>query len=87
MKEHVAIAPSPGARPFSEFRDEGLLWLVNTAVFHPRGYALSFEVDDDGTVTGWQLLGDGTEAWQFSGDEVSQALTAQRFASVRALMP
>lgn len=52
-------------RPFSEFREHGLLWLVNAAVFHPRGFALAFDVEDDGTVTGWGLLGDGTEPWHF----------------------
>jgi hypothetical protein len=29
-------------RTFGEFRDEGLLWLINTSVFHPRGFAIAF---------------------------------------------
>ena len=55
-------------RPFSELRDEGLLWLINTSVFHPRGYALAFVMDEDGNATGWALLGDGTEAWTMGDD-------------------
>ena len=54
---------------FGEFRDEGLLWLINTSVFHPRGYAIAFVYDDEDTgfknPTGWQLFGDGSEPWQF----------------------
>lgn len=54
-------------RPFAEFRDEGLLWLVNRVVFHPRGYALAFHFDDSTNVTGWSLLGDGSEPWSMGG--------------------
>lgn len=53
----------PTPRPFSELRDTGLLWLINTSVLHPRGYALALHMDDDGNATGWSLMGDGTEAW------------------------
>lgn len=55
-------AYTPG-RPFSELVDEGLLWLINVTVFHPRGYALALHFDDGGDVTGWSLRGDGGEAW------------------------
>lgn len=58
-----AIESQDPGRPFSEFRTEGLLWLINVSVFHPRGYALGFHFGDDGSVTGWTLLGDGNEAW------------------------
>lgn len=27
-------------RPWSDLRDSGLLWLINTTVLHPRGYAM-----------------------------------------------
>ena len=55
---------SSEGRPFAELRDEGLLWLINTTVFHPRGYALAMHFDDDGHATGWSLVGDGSEPWQ-----------------------
>lgn len=32
----------------ARFREEGLLWLVNTSVLHPRGWALAVQVDDTG---------------------------------------
>lgn len=28
-----------------DFWGEGLLWLVNTAILHPRGYALSIDLE------------------------------------------
>lgn len=55
-------------RPFAEMSDEGLLWLINRACFHPRGYALAFHKDDDGNVTGWSMLGDGSEVWTFTNE-------------------
>lgn len=54
-------------RTFAEFRDTGLLWLVNATVFHPRGFALAFVFDTDRNVIGWRLLGNGKEPW-FFGD-------------------
>lgn len=33
-----------------KFREEGLLWLVNTSILHPRGYALTFDIDKNGEV-------------------------------------
>jgi hypothetical protein len=56
------------ARPFSELRDSGLLWLINRVVFHPRGYALALEMRD-GQAVGWKLLGDGSEVWGFAPPE------------------
>lgn len=61
------------ARPFDELRPTGLLWLINTTVFHPRGYALALHFDDVGACTGWSLLGDGSEAWQFADQRVGEA--------------
>jgi len=55
------------SRSFKEFRDSGLLWLVNKTVFHPRGFALCLFVDQEtGEVSGWDLIGDGEESWTFS---------------------
>ena len=65
-------------RPFAEFRDSGLLWLMNRVVFHPRGYALALHyhsiVDgvSRGDAVGWSLLGDGTEPWSMGDAPVDQ---------------
>jgi hypothetical protein len=74
----------PAARPWVDLRSSGLLWLVNAAVFHPRGFALAV-VEDGGKPVGWRLLGDGREPWSFaSGDSdesfraAEATLTAQR---------
>ncbi len=53
-------------RPFGDIRDAGFLWLINKALFHPRGFALAFIKDEDGNFKGWTILGDGTECWSFS---------------------
>lgn len=54
-------------RPWEDLRSTGLLWLINSTVFHPRGFALAFTMQD-GKPTGWKLLGDGSEPWRFDGD-------------------
>ena len=61
-------------RPFNELRDTGLLALINTQVFHPRGYALALVYENDdpedlGECIGWELIGDGGEAWHFPDDK------------------
>lgn len=43
-------------RPLSELRSSGLLWLINRAVFHPRGVALAIRETSEGEVTGWGLV-------------------------------
>lgn len=87
-------------RPFNELRDSGLLWLINRAVFHPRGYAigLNYRIDPErdpisagGDCTGWTLLGDGSEPWSMGDatpDEIARgALTEdQLFALVQDLL-
>lgn len=64
-------------RPFAELRDEGLLWLINTTVFHPRGYALALHFDHDGNATGWTMIGDGSEPWQMPDSPEVDALFAK----------
>lgn len=49
---------------WEEFRSNGLLWLLNTSVLHPRGYALAL-VQLGGSFVGWTMLGDGSEPWTF----------------------
>ena len=71
-------AEERGTLPFSALRSEGLLWLINRVVFHPRGFALGLDwpkeaYKEDGTVegepTGWVLLGDGSEVWTMGDGE------------------
>jgi hypothetical protein len=59
--------PGP-ARPWSDLREDGLLWLINRTVFHPRGFALAMHFDDAGDALGWSLLGDGSEPWTYKPD-------------------
>lgn len=64
------------SKKFDDFKDmsnTGVLWAINRYLFHPRGYALSLILDDDGAVTGWQILGDGKEVWTFreASDDVN----------------
>lgn len=74
----------PAVRPFSDLSSDvtGLLWLVNRVVFHPRGYALALHREDDGSVSGWSMLGDGSEVWTFSeeADDECFAKVADYFA-------
>lgn len=51
-----------------DLRRDGLLWLINTTVFHPRGYALGYDVD-----TGvFLLMGDGGDVWGFEHNFVNE---------------
>lgn len=64
-------------RPFEELLDTGMLWLLNRATLHPRGFALAIHRDDDGKATGWSIIGDGTECWAYrneTDDEKFQAV-------------
>jgi hypothetical protein len=79
-------------RTFGEFRDEGLLWLINTSVFHPRGFAIAFVYDDDDTEfknpTGWRLVGDGSEPWWYNeGEDVDEIFNKATAFFNRATQP
>jgi hypothetical protein len=78
----AAVRP---ARPLAELRAHGLLWLINRTVFHPRGYALGFDVDDTGDVTGWVLYGDGTEPWKYATEIDEDDLFARAEAFLSSL--
>lgn len=81
MSERERRNHDPALRPFADLKMEetGLLWLINRVCFHPRGYALALHADDDGTVSGWSMLGDGTEVWTFSAESDDEC-----FAKVQA---
>lgn len=65
---------------FDEFRTSGLLWLINTSVFHPRGYTLALQ-HNEGQVEGFALAGDGKEPIVYQNDEKLDAVfqAAQTF--------
>ncbi len=64
-------------------RESGLLWYINRTVFHPRGYALAIVLDDeDGSLVGFELLGDGVEPWNFPDGEENEYL-----AKVKETLP
>lgn len=87
--------PPEGMLPIERLSDTGLLWLINSSVFWPRGYSLGLvckrDPDDRSAeatdVVGFQILGDGTVAWLPSSEakatERLQAVT-EFFASLRA---
>lgn len=60
-----------------KLRDDGLLWLINRTVFHPRGYALGYD-DQTGE---FELIGDGSEPFEFVENE------RQYLDRVREVMP
>lgn len=70
----------PEPRPFADLRDSGLLWLLNRAALHPRGYAIALHYDDDGNATGWSLVGDGSEPITFldGPDQLDAFLRVER---------
>jgi hypothetical protein len=67
-----------GDRPIDELRDSGLLWLINRTVFHPRGLALALVYGENAVVTGWRLMGDGTEPVWFSPDDEAGLFAAAK---------
>jgi hypothetical protein len=59
--------------------NDGVLWLVNRTVFHPRGYALAFDPESGE----FGIYGDGSEPWRF---EIDDDVEQTRFDAVRRLM-
>lgn len=60
---------------------DGVLFMINVQVFHPRGYALC--LDTDGT---FQLFGDGTERWVFSETDEESADNDAKWAAFNELL-
>lgn len=75
----VPAADDGGPRSFTELSPSGLLWLINAAVFHPRGFALAITVRD-GEAIGWDIQGDGTEPWRYANN------MDHRFAAAEATL-
>jgi hypothetical protein len=69
----VTAPNAPSVHPVPvDLVETGLLWLINTTIFHPRGFALGY----DPTARQFSLLGDGTEAWVFSDDVAVERMVA-----------
>ena len=45
-----------------QMREDGILWMLNRTVFHPRGFALGIDREHP---TRLFLQGDGTEPWSY----------------------
>ena len=55
---------------------DGVLFMINAQVFHPRGFALSYEPKTGN----FYLLGDGSERWRFAEDADAPGETADNDA-------
>lgn len=75
------------AYSLDQLRTTGVLWLINAAVFHPRGVALALDyADEDGPdadARGWSLVAsDDGGPWTFpDSDEIRD-----RFVDVETLI-
>jgi hypothetical protein len=88
LAQHVADSDDP-PRPFHELGDSGLLWLINTVVFGPRGFALALAANrrTGDLAAGWVLLGDGTQPLRYADDCTARFAAAEatlRAAAARA---
>jgi len=63
-----------GRERLKQFHEDGLVWLINTALLHPRGYAIAIHLDDQGEYVGLSVVGDGSEPWVF-GPNAAEART------------
>lgn len=61
-----------------DLRESGLLWLINSTVFHPRGFALGVDPGDGQFV----LVGDGSAPHHF---DTTDADVVALFRQVEAL--
>ncbi len=76
---------SKRAMDLNDFRDSGLLWLINTSVLHPRGYAMAMIIDSSGDAIGGEIQGDGSEPWTFGETLHDQFQAVNRLLSGDAL--
>jgi hypothetical protein len=72
LKTETGINYSGVVMTLDEFRASGLLWYINSELFHKMGYALAVRTDGD-QATELILMGDGQDAWSFT-DEVNEIM-------------
>lgn len=63
-----------------DLRKDGLLWLINRTVFHPRGYALAIDPEADNA---FYLMGDGSEPWRY---DLGEGGERAHFRAVEAVL-
>ncbi|MDX2649285.1 hypothetical protein PV341_38120 [Streptomyces sp. PA03-1a] len=58
------------ALAFKQLCDSGILWLINRAVFHPHGLALSLHADGRGVAYGWSIVAAPVGVpWQYDPED------------------
>lgn len=83
MSVHIQpVEPNGLELPFEAMITSGMLWLINTSVFHPRGLALALNFNEQGEATSWGLIGKGDEPYLFDEEtSVERFRWAQEFLS------
>lgn len=61
-----------------DLTDDGVLWMINRTIFHPRGFALA--MDDSGNLA---IQGNGSEPWKFG---LTDAMEDEKFAAFERLL-
>lgn len=62
-----------------DLRADGVLWAINRHVFHPQGFALGVDPDDNRVL---RLYGNGSEVYRYDTDVPEDDL----FAAFQALL-
>lgn len=77
---------SDDAQPFERLVDTGLLYWINRNAFHPFGFSLALDVNEEtGEAEGFKLLGDGAAGITF--DRGDPALEQQIAACNLTMLP
>jgi hypothetical protein len=69
----------------ADLMDQGVLWAVNRAVFHPRGFALKLHVEGR-NVLGWSIEGDGSEPWHMALDDATMERQQKAFDALENML-
>jgi hypothetical protein len=78
-------APERSVYTFDDFGNLGMLWLINRAVFHPRGFALALDyADGESEPRGWSVHAAATgEPFSFG---LPDGMEEERFRSVEEIL-